>query len=179
MAATSLAKVSPKPANKRNQRCLASDSHEPRTGVAGGAGNDRLFGERGEDVLIGGANDDQLSGGQGSDIFIFDNRAATGFDQISDFNSGDRVWTTVALADPDGDGRIVFDADNELNLFGSSELAISNGARAVTALTFAGTAVVDGTIYYAYAGENGGDSSGNGKKGFADVSLAHHDYYLA
>ncbi len=143
----------------------------------GGAGNDRLFGENCGDTLTGGGGDDTLSGGNGGDIFIFDNRAATGFDRTGDFGNGDRIWTTIQLADPDGDGRIMFDADNELNLFGSSEVAISNGSRAITSLTLTGTAVVDGTTYYAYAGDNG--SSDSGKKGFADTSLFHHDYFLA
>lgn len=140
----------------------------------GGAGGDSLYGERGNDVLIGGTGNDTLVGGQGSDIFIFDNRADTGFDAITDFNGGDRVWTTVALADPDGDGRILFDADNELNLFGSSELAINNNARVISALTFTGTTTVDGTTYYAYAADEGGSSG----RGHHAALQAHHDYML-
>jgi len=138
-----------------------------------GAGNDFLYGERGNDVLIGGTGDDIESGGQGSDIFIFDNRAATGFDHITDFNGGDRIWTTVALADPDGDGRIVFDADHELNLFGNSEVAISNGTQVINGLTFTGSTIVDGTTYYAYAADPGAPAA----KSHIQV-MPSHEFYL-
>lgn len=116
----------------------------------GGAGNDRLFGERGEDTLIGGAGDDELSGGRDEDIFLFDNRAATGFDRITDFGKDDQIWTTVRLADPDGDGRILFGADRELDLFGTSELSVRNGSQIIDQLKYAGSNVVDGTTYFAY-----------------------------
>ena len=137
-----------------------------------GAGNDSVFGERGADVLIGATGDDQLSGGQGADIFIFDNRAATGFDRITDFSGGDRIWTTVALSDPDGDGRIVFDADQELNLFGTSEVQVRSGSQVINSLTFTGTTVVDGTTYYAYAADGGS----SGAKKHANLDTYHGDY---
>ena len=117
----------------------------------GGAGNDRLFGGRDEDRLIGGTGDDVLSGGRDEDIFVFDNRGETGLDRITDFGSDDRIWTTVRLADPDGDGRVVFDADRELNLFGTSEVQVSNGGQVIDKLKYAGSVTVDGTTYFAYA----------------------------
>ena len=119
--------------------------------LEGGAGTDQLSGGRDEDVLIGGTGDDQLRGGRDEDIFIFDNRAETGFDRITDFDGEDRIWTTVQLADPDGDGRILFDADRELNLFGASEVQVRNGGQVIDKLKYAGSVTVDGTTYFAYA----------------------------
>ncbi|MBA2466569.1 MAG: DUF839 domain-containing protein [Sphingomonas sp.] len=151
----------------------------------GGAGSDRLFGDNGEDKLIGGAGNDQLSGGNGSDYFIFDNRAETGFDTILDFSGGDRVLTTVQLADANNDGIIPFGADGELDLFGTSELDISNKGRDVDALAYKGTVVVDGTTYYSY-----GLGGGSANKAFAadfapQAHFAHvalggqaHDYFM-
>ena len=102
----------------------------------GGAGNDSLYGERGSDRLTGGTGDDSLSGGQGGDIFMFDNRAETGFDRITDFSGGDRIWTTVQLADGDGDGVIQFGADKELDLFGLSEVQVRNGGQVIDQLAY-------------------------------------------
>lgn len=124
--------------------------------VDGGAGNDLLFGERGSDRLTGGTGNDRLSGGQGADVFVFDNRGETGIDTIVDFSGGDRIWTTIQLADPDGDGRIQFGADKELDLFGSSELLVNNGTKTIDTLRYAGSISVDGTTYYCY-GLVGGD----------------------
>ena len=117
----------------------------------GGAGNDRLSGGRDKDRLIGGTGDDELRGGRDKDIFIFDNRAETGFDRITDFDSEDRIWTTVQLADPDGDNRILFGADRELDLFGTSELQVRNGGHVIDKLKYTGSVTVDGTTYFAYA----------------------------
>ena len=125
----------------------------------GGAGVNSLFGERGGDLLIGGAGDDILSGGQGADYFIIDNSAESGFDRIVDFSGGDRVLTTVQLADGDGDGIIPFGADSELDLFGSSELQVRNGAQTIGQLAFTGTVLIDGTTYYSY-GLASGDLGG-------------------
>lgn len=117
----------------------------------GGAGNDQLFGGRDEDRLIGGTGDDQLTGGRDGDVFVFDNRAATGFDRITDFDNEDRIWTTVQLADPDGDRRILFGADRELDLFGTSELQVRSGSQVIDKLKYTGSVTVDGTTYFAYA----------------------------
>ena len=145
-----------------------------------GAGNDALYGERGSDTLIGGTGDDSLAGGQGGDIFLFDNRADTGFDRITDFNGGDRIWTTVQLADDDGDGVIQFGADKELDLFGTSELQVRNGAQVIDQLKYTGSTVLDGTTYYSY-----GLTSGHGSGGadFASIGQgkfgqAHGDFDL-
>jgi len=143
-------------------------------GLDGGAGNDQLFGERGSDTLVGGTGDDVLSGGQGSDLFIFDNRAATGFDRISDFSGGDRLLTTVALSDPDGDGRILFDGDKELDLFGSSEVQVRTGSKVIDALRYGGTVTIDGTIYFSY-GTDGGSSDFGASK----LHAIHGDYLIA
>ena len=110
----------------------------------GGAGNDSLAGGRGSDTLIGGAGDDALSGGQGGDRFIFDNRAATGNDEITDFSQGDFLLTTVSL----GSGTITL--GSTLNLFAGSSVDINNNGSDVGALKSAGTVTIDGSTYYAY-----------------------------
>ncbi len=110
----------------------------------GGAGNDSLAGGRGSDTLIGGTGDDTLSGGQGGDRFIFDNRAATGNDAITDFGQGDLLLTTVSL----GSGAITL--GSSLELFGGSTVDINNNGNDVGALESAGTVTIDGSTYYAY-----------------------------
>jgi Ca2+-binding RTX toxin-like protein len=121
--------------------------------LGGDAGNDQLFGERGDDRLYGGAGDDALTGGQGADLFIFDNSGATGNDAILDFGKGDRLLTTVALTDTDGDG--VISAAGGLGLFAGSSVDLGN----VSAVKSAGTVVIDGTTYYAYEAAQGGGTS--------------------
>jgi Ca2+-binding RTX toxin-like protein len=113
----------------------------------GDAGNDTIHGDNGDDVLVGDSGNDLLYGGRGDDDFIFDNRAETGFDKILDFKGSDRLLTTVALNDG-GDGLVEFDADHQLNLFGTSEVEINGGA--VTQLVVLGTVSMDGATYYAY-----------------------------
>jgi Ca2+-binding RTX toxin-like protein len=116
----------------------------------GGAGNDALHGERGDDMLIGGGGNDTLTGGQGADLFIFDNRAATGNDVITDFSNGDMLLSTVSL----GSGTISF--GSSLALFSGSSVEISNGSNDVHSLNGAGTVTIDGTTYFAYVtGETG------------------------
>ncbi|MDJ0511306.1 MAG: calcium-binding protein, partial [Crocosphaera sp.] len=58
----------------------------------GGAGNDELKGNDGEDSLNGGAGNDELTGGAGKDHFIFNSNEAfqsedLGIDTITDFKS--------------------------------------------------------------------------------------------
>ena len=113
----------------------------------GDAGGDTLYGENGDDDLTGDTGNDTLSGGRGDDDFIFDNSAETGFDQILDFKGGDRLLVTVEL-DDGGDGVVEFDADNQLNLFGLSEVEINGGS--VDQLIVLGTVQIDGTTYYSY-----------------------------
>ncbi|MDB6181961.1 calcium-binding protein [Paracoccus fistulariae] len=59
--------------------------------LSGGRGNDRLFGAEGDDQLSAGAGLDRLAGGQGDDVFIFD-AAVSGRAIVEDFNlmSGDQ-----------------------------------------------------------------------------------------
>ncbi|MDO9107186.1 MAG: calcium-binding protein [Methylovulum sp.] len=73
-----------------------------RFDLTGGAGNDYLAGDAYADTLIGGAGDDeldafggndQLTGGIGSDIF--DIRASSGIDTITDFTAGSGVGDVV------------------------------------------------------------------------------------
>lgn len=140
----------------------------------GGAGGDSLYGERGSDYLIGGTGDDLLTGGQGGDFFVFDNRAATGTDRIADFANGDRLWTSVQLADGNNDGLIEI-AGSSLALFAGSSVSFGSG---VSALSYAGTAQFDGATYYSYALASGG-GHGNGAKVFAISASneAHGDYF--
>ena len=139
--------------------------------LLGGAGNDRLYGENGADLLTGGTGDDRLWGGTGNDAFVFGNRGETGFDSILDFSGGDRLLTTVQLADSNGDGIIPFGADGELDLYGSSELAISNNGKSVTSLAYQGTVSVDGSLYYSYATGGGGSSAPLAAQGHFHTSL--------
>jgi Ca2+-binding RTX toxin-like protein len=142
----------------------------------GGAGNDALSGERGGDTLIGGAGDDTLFGGQGGEIFVFDNRADTGFDRITDFSGGDRIWTTVQLADGDGDGVVQFGADHELDLFGSSEVQVRNGGQVIDKLALTGSTMIDGTTYYSY-GLVGGDHGSAADLGGLGHLKAHAGHF--
>ena len=112
----------------------------------GGAGDDSLYGENGDDQLTGGTGNDLHYGGRGSDLFIFDNRAESGYDKILDFGGGDRLLTTVELSATDG--KVTFTDDGELNLFGSSEVQINGGS--VDQLILLGTVQIDGTTYYSY-----------------------------
>jgi Ca2+-binding RTX toxin-like protein len=113
-----------------------------------GAGNDALYGERGSDTLIGGTGDDAMTGGQGADLFIFDNRAATGNDVITDFGQGDMLLTTVSL------GTGTFQIGATLGLFAGSSVDINNGSADVGSLKSNGTVTIAGTTYYAYVSDD-------------------------
>lgn len=145
--------------------------------LLGGAGNDSVSGDNGEDRLVGGTGDDQLSGGKGDDFFIFDNRAETGADSITDFSGGDRVLTTVQLADPDHDGVITFADDHQLDLFGSSEVAMGNKGKAIDSLDYKGTVTVDGVTYYAYGLSDHGQS-GHDHAQIANLAAHPHDHFI-
>jgi len=60
--------------------------------LEGQAGADVLRGGGGDDVLVGGAGNDQLVGGSGADRFLYAD-AANGYDQVFDFSraDGDRI----------------------------------------------------------------------------------------
>ena len=150
-------------------------------GLNGGAGNDSLYGENGEDRLTGGTGDDQLRGGNGNDYFIFDNRSESGQDAILDFSGGDLVLTSVQLSDANNDGIIPFGPDGTLDLFGASELHISNDGRQVDALAYKGTVVVDGATYYSYGATSGNAGGAQAiPSHFADQSLFSHiqDFFV-
>ena len=65
--------------------------------MAGGSGNDLIYGEAGNDYLLGGAGADHLSGGggddtmvggSGADTFVFNNVNFGEVDRLSDFEDG-------------------------------------------------------------------------------------------
>ncbi|WP_310467200.1 hypothetical protein [Sphingomonas sp.] len=173
-----------------NDRARAGSGNDSLAGgngndtLDGDGGNDSLNGGNGNDVLIGDGGNDTLAGGNGGDSFIFDNRGETGFDTITDFTRGDRVLTTVQLADANSDGVIPFGADNQLDLFRSSELAVNTGdGGTVTSLRYAGTVTVDGVQYYSYGigAVSAADSAGFARFGGAhltDQLLPHGDYLM-
>src|SRR5262249_44454288 len=55
------------------------------TVIDGGAGNDKLFGGSGPNILLGGSGDDQLFGGSARDILI----GGDGHDQLRGFRGDD------------------------------------------------------------------------------------------
>ena len=76
-------------------------SGDPRGGddsLAGGAGNDLLFGQGGADTLIGGMDDDLLIGGSGQDAFVW-NTGEQGADRILDFTPGGGAGDVLDLRD--------------------------------------------------------------------------------
>ena len=76
-------------------------SGDPRGGddsLAGGAGNDLLFGQGGADTLIGGMDDDLLIGGSGQDAFVW-NAGEQGSDRILDFTPGGGAGDVLDLRD--------------------------------------------------------------------------------
>jgi len=94
--------------------------------IRGRAGNDRLLGDRGNDVLYGNAGRDTLTGGDGSDIFVL----SGGRDRITDFTDGQDL---IGLP-----GRVSFDrlqisagtganAGNTIISLGRFQLAVLEG----------------------------------------------------
>ncbi|MEL6641503.1 MAG: calcium-binding protein, partial [Pseudomonadota bacterium] len=103
----------------------------------GDAGNDRLHGQSGRDVLDGGAGDDRLTGGGGRDTFVF----KEGNDRILDFDdnvdliaidpamlglAGDITITEVLSGGEIVDGDAVFDfgGGNSLRINDVSDLSV-------------------------------------------------------
>jgi Ca2+-binding RTX toxin-like protein len=115
----------------------------------GGPGNDVLNGGYGADILYGGAGDDVLNGGYGADQYVYNSQTSTGADTISSFSHIDRLLTTVALPDANGDGRITFGTSLALN--GDSSVTISYGDTGVDTLYFAGMVETAGVTYFSYS----------------------------
>ena len=93
------------------------------------------------------------------------------------------MLTTVQLTDANNDGVIPFGADNQLDLYGSSELEVHNAnGGTVTSLRYAGTVTVDGVQYYSFGI---GATSAAASAGFGQFGghgqfdqFAHHGDYL-
>nr|WP_298141006.1 retention module-containing protein [uncultured Pseudomonas sp.] len=76
-------------------------SGDPRGGddtLAGGAGDDLLFGQGGADTLIGGMGDDLMIGGSGQDTFAW-SAGEQGADRILDFTPGGSEGDVLDLRD--------------------------------------------------------------------------------
>ena len=75
--------------------------------LAGGGGNDSLFGDSssspgalgGDDLLDGGAGNDFLLGGGGADVFRFAPAESAGRDHIADFTPGQDQLTGFEIGD--------------------------------------------------------------------------------
>ena len=136
--------------------------------MVGGSGNDRLDGSRGDDMLSGGRGKDVVTGGEGSDrlnggfgsdtltggagadTFLFTDSERKDRDTITDFSHEDRLLTTVAIKDGNGDGLIDFGKGKLVDIgLGIVKIFDDQGAQ-VTALHYAGTTIEDGVAYYVY-----------------------------
>ncbi len=77
--------------------------------LLGGAGNDSLFGEGGNDILNGGEDDDVLFGGSGNDILI----GGAGSDKLYG-NEGDDVFQFSSLSEiPSGGRDVIMDFETQ------------------------------------------------------------------
>lgn len=127
------------------------------TGNAGGdvlrglAGADVLSGLGGRDLLEGGQGNDLVSGGAEGDGFLFAG-STLGNDRISDFGLDDVLVTTARIADKDGDGRIAFGSDRDLDLTGGGQVVITTetGAR-INSLEYDGSFAANGITYFVYS----------------------------
>lgn len=130
-------------------------------------------GKLGDDMLSGDAKDRK------GDVFLFDTALDVnwGSDNVASFGRKDRVVTTSALYDADGDGRIELASGGRLVLNGNGALDPSHagdvsatapfgsvrltgtGGTAVTALDLVGSYTQNGHVYYVY-GLADGDAPG-------------------
>lgn len=118
------------------------------TGLAGG---DTLSGGTGNDRIEGGAGADVLSGGEGADLFVFGNDLAGARDRITDLGVADRIVSTVAFADGNGDGIITYGRNKAFDFAQGGSVAVaSSTGKAVKSLAYEGSYVEDGTTYYVY-----------------------------
>ncbi|MFM2577722.1 Ig-like domain-containing protein [Vibrio fortis] len=116
---------------KDNHELFNADS-DTRGGddtVAGGLGDDILYGQGGDDTLIGGLGDDILTGGEGEDIFKWVDMDDGSSDTITDFSvsDGDKLDLSELLADLETD-----DINALLNNIEGSITDNGNGGSALT-----------------------------------------------
>ena len=124
----------------------------------GDAGNDRLVGASGNDVLAGGVGDDRMHGGGGSDIFTFGaNWGADTVEQLADgtvtlwFASGSEDnWNVSTLTYTDG----------------SNSVAVSGVSAEKVTLKFGD----DGSAQFAALAEQGAFADATSEKIFEDKS---------
>jgi len=99
--------------------------------LTGNAGDNILFGASGNDIINGGVGNDAMTGGAGDDTFVF--TLGDGFDNVTDFTTGDSSGDLIALTgygvasfaqlqafmSQDGsDVMIAFNGDNNITLQG-------------------------------------------------------------
>lgn len=141
----------------RSDDAMGTSGADTLTGTGGDdvlrglLGADTLSGLGGRDLLDGGQGNDLLSGGADGDAFLFAGNAI-GSDRISDFDLNDVLVTTLRLADKDGDGRIAFGSDRDLDFTGGGQVVITTDARTrLTTLEFDGSFAADGVTYFVYS----------------------------
>lgn len=138
----------------------------------GGKGGELYYADAGvkpKSAIEGTVGDDRLKGTSKADVFFYDTAlgAGLGNDTVRDFGAGDRLVTTSAVCDGDGDGRIGFVRDKLLNLPGpeggsdpsaGSVALFGTSGDAITSLHLIRSSTEDGVTYYVY-GSVGGASS--------------------
>jgi serralysin len=93
--------------NDKGLITVHDENRQPFTvaaGLYGSVGNDRLFGDDGNDLLVGGLGQDDLEGGDGKDIFRFVSTAdslpgGSNRDVINDFDPSKHDRIDVSLID--------------------------------------------------------------------------------
>ncbi|WP_434762800.1 cadherin domain-containing protein [Vibrio fortis] len=125
---------------KGNHELFNADS-DTRGGddtVAGGLGDDILYGQGGDDTLIGGLGDDILTGGEGEDIFSWVDMDDGSSDTITDFSvaDGDKLDLSELLADLETDdiNALLNNIEDSItdNGNGGSALTIDKGGESMT-----------------------------------------------
>ncbi|WP_390517766.1 Ig-like domain-containing protein, partial [Vibrio fortis] len=125
---------------KDNHELFNADS-DTRGGddtVAGGLGDDILYGQGGDDTLIGGLGDDILTGGEGEDIFKWVDMDDGSSDTITDFSvaDGDKLDLSELLADLETDdiNALLNNIEDSItdNGNGGSALTIDKGGESMT-----------------------------------------------
>ncbi len=111
---------------------------------------------RPDGAIEGRLGDDTLVGSEGSDTFFFDTALGLDFgnDRINGFGGGDRIVTTTAIRDANGDGIITFGGNDLLNLSDGTTVAVND--RATTSIVADGSFADGGVNYFVY---NFSDSS--------------------